>query len=67
MDLDQDENPGVTYAKGITPSKDEYGDMLTDERPEDDDEEAVDKYLNMELNMNVGTSDEQRGRVIKRA
>jgi hypothetical protein len=27
----------------------------------------VDKYLNMELNMNVGTSDEQCGRVIKRA
>jgi hypothetical protein len=31
--------------------------MNTDERPEDDDEgEAVDKYLNVELIMNMGTS-----------
>ena len=31
------------------PSDDEYGDMLVDERPEDDDEDAIDKYICMEL------------------
>ena len=33
--------------------------MNTDERPEDDDEEAVDKYLNVELIMNMGTDDDE--------
>ena len=41
--------------------------MHTDERPDDDDEEAVDKYLNVELIMDVGTNDERRGRVVKRS
>jgi hypothetical protein len=41
--------------------------MLTGDRPEADDGEAVDKYLNAELIFNVGTNDERRGRVIKRA
>ena len=41
--------------------------MNTEERPEDDDEEAVDKYLNVELIMNMGTNDERRGRVVKRS
>ena len=36
----------------------EYDDMHTDDRPDDDDEEAIDKYLNVELIMNVGTNDE---------
>jgi hypothetical protein len=32
--------------------------MNTDERPEDDkDEEAGDKYLNVEIIMNMGTND----------
>jgi hypothetical protein len=31
--------------------------MLTNERPDDEDEEAVDKYLNVELIMNMGTND----------
>jgi hypothetical protein len=41
--------------------------MHTDERPEDDNEEAVDKYLNVELIMNMGTYDERCGRVVKRS
>jgi hypothetical protein len=41
--------------------------MHTDERPEDDDKEAVDKYLNVELIMNMGTNDERRGQVVKRS
>jgi Icc-related predicted phosphoesterase len=49
-----------------TPSKLDYGDMLTDERPDDEDEEAVDKYLNVELIMNMGNNDERRGCVIER-
>jgi len=66
-DIDVDENPGVTFDGGVTPSDDDYGDMNVGERPEDDDEEAVDQYLNMELTMDVGTDDERRGRVIKRS
>jgi hypothetical protein len=41
--------------------------MLIDDRPEEDDEEAMDKYLNVELVMNAGTNDEQFGHVLKRA
>jgi hypothetical protein len=66
-DIDDDMNPGVTRKDDRnTPSESDYGDMLTDERPNDEDEEAIDKYLNVELIMNMGTNDEQRGRVIKR-
>jgi hypothetical protein len=68
-DIDDDVNPGVCRADeeyDTTPSAEDYGDMHADERPEDDDEEAIDKYLNVELIMNMGTNDERRGRVIKR-
>jgi hypothetical protein len=51
-----------------TPSNDEYGDMVTAERPaEEDEEEAIDNYFNVELIMNMGTNDERCGRVIKRS
>jgi hypothetical protein len=67
-DIDDDLNSGVTRAdEQTTPSTADYGDMNIDERPDDDDKEAVDKYLNVELIMNMGTNDERRGRVIKRA
>jgi hypothetical protein len=39
--------------------------MITDERPEDDEEEGVYKYLNVELIMNMGTNDKRRRRVVK--
>jgi hypothetical protein len=52
--------------KGITPTGEEYGDMLVKEHPEEDDE-AIDKYLNMELTLGVGTDDERWGRVVKRS
>jgi hypothetical protein len=39
--------------------------MISDDRPKDDDEEAVDKYLNVELIMNMGTNDERCGRMVK--
>jgi hypothetical protein len=67
-DIEEDENPGVAYANyANTPSDDEYGDMITAERPEEDEEEAIDNYLNVELIMNTGTNDERCGRVIKRS
>jgi hypothetical protein len=67
-DIDEDENPGVAYMEDAnTPADEEYGDMNTAERPEEDDEEAVDNYLNVELIMNMGTNDERRGRVVKRS
>ncbi len=67
-DIDDDGNPGVAHADDInTQSPEDCGDMHIEERPEQDDEEAIDKYLNAELIMNVGTNDERRGRVVKRS
>ena len=64
-DIDNDENPGVAYMHDEhTPSSEEYGNMNMDEWPEDDDEEAINKYLNIELIMNMGTNDERHGHVV---
>jgi hypothetical protein len=53
---EEDLNPGVVrMIDADIPSAEDYGDMLVEERPEEDDEEAVDKYLNVELIMNAGT------------
>jgi hypothetical protein len=54
------ENDGINaMAEGDNmPIDEEYGDMLVDECP-NEDEEAMDKYLNMELTMGVGTDDER--------
>ena len=48
------ENPGVVLDRGITPTYENYGDTITGEGREADDEEAVDKYLNVELILDVG-------------
>ena len=58
---DDDDNAGVAANQGITPTEDEYGDMLASERPEADDEEAVDKYLNAELCFDLGSNNENAG------
>jgi hypothetical protein len=51
-DIEDDLNSGVTRADEQTmPSTADYGDMNIDEQPDDDNEEAVDKYLNVELIM----------------
>jgi hypothetical protein len=63
-DLD-DEGIGTVIDDGITPMEQEYDGMIVEEHPEADDEEALDKYLNMELRMGTGTDDERWGRVIK--
>ena len=59
------ENPGVVSDQGINPTDEDYGDMITGERPEADNEKAVDKYLNFELILDVGLANERRGRVTK--
>jgi hypothetical protein len=64
IDVD-DDNAGVTG--GVTPTDEEYGDMLIDERPKDDEEEAIDHYLNMEIIMGIGTESKRWGRVVKRS
>ena len=66
-DIEIDDSGGVTTEHGVAPDDEEYGDMLRGEQPEDDDEEAIDCYLNMELIMDVGTSGKRRGRVIKQS
>jgi hypothetical protein len=59
-DLD-DEGIGVVMEDGITPMEEEYDGMIVEECPEANDEEALDKYLNMELRMGAGTDDERWG------
>ena len=39
--------------------------MLFELSPDEDDEEAVDKYLNMELILDLGNDNERHGRVCK--
>ena len=41
--------------------------MLTDDQPEADDEEAINKYLTCELIMDVGSGNERKRRVTKRS
>jgi hypothetical protein len=65
-DLD-DEGIGTVMEDGITLMEEEYDGMIVEECPKADDEEALDKYLNMELRMGAGTDDERWGRVIKHA
>jgi hypothetical protein len=48
-DIVDDNGIGAVGEKGIMPTDEEYGGMLVEERPEEDNE-AIDKYLNMELN-----------------
>jgi hypothetical protein len=42
-----------------TPKEEEYDDMIVEECPKADDEEVVDKYLNMELRMGARMDDER--------
>ena len=66
LDYDNDNhNHSVITNHGITPSDNEYGDMLTNNRAEADNKEAIDKYLTCELIMDVGSGNERKGRVTK--
>ena len=64
---DDQENPGDVSDRGINPTGEDYGDMITGEQPEAYDEEAVDKYLNVELILDFRLANERRGRVAKRS
>jgi len=66
-DIEVDDHTGLKMDGGITPADAEHGDMLVDEHPDNDEEEAVDQHLNVELIMDVGTENERRGRVLKRS
>ena len=57
--------PGVVQDPGLTPMAEEHDDMPIDEKPEADDEDAIDEHLNAELIMDVGTNNERRGWVIE--
>jgi hypothetical protein len=59
-DLD-DEGIGPVMEDGITLTEEEYDGMIVEEHPEANDEEALDKYLNMELMMGTGMDDESWG------
>ena len=66
LDDEEGENTGVTT--GTIPTDEEYGDMsLDEERPEEDDEQAYDKYVGAELIMDLGSGAERKGTVVKRA
>ena len=58
-------NAGVSCEEITTPGLEEYGDMIMDEHPEDNDEDTIDKYINCELILDVGTNNECCGCVIK--
>ena len=65
-DIEDMDHLGVCQANDFNmPTAAEYDDMHMDDRPDDNDEEAIDKYLNVELIMDVGTNNEQCGRVVK--
>jgi hypothetical protein len=55
-DLD-DDGIGAMVEDGITPTEEEYDGMIVEEHCEANDEEAVDRYLNMELRMGAGRDD----------
>ena len=60
--------PDAIMSSHVTCSTEEdYGEIITGEKPEADDEEAVDKYLNIELMLDIGLANERQGRVSKRS
>ena len=65
-DIEDENHLGICHANDLnTLTAIKYDDMHTDDRPDDDDEEAIDKYLNVELIMDIGTNDKQCGRIVK--
>jgi hypothetical protein len=66
---EEDLNPGVRSTRNpTTPTDEEYDDMqLPEQRPEVDDDDAIDKYLTAELILDIGSGNKRRGRVIERS
>jgi hypothetical protein len=61
---DEDEDP---YDPTLVPTDAEYGDMITDPRPDVDEVDVYDKYLNAEFLIHCAGGDSVRARVAKRA
>ena len=57
-------NLAVNYDSGFTPTDEEYDDMSVKGRPNNEDE-VIDKYLNMNLIFDVGINDKPHGTVVK--
>ena len=58
-DIEDDDHLGIVHGDDLNmPSAAEYDDIHTGDRPDDDDEEAMDNYLNVELILDVGNNDE---------
>ena len=64
LDEDLSKNPGVKYDSCVTPTDKKYDDMIVGGRPDDEDE-VIDKYLNMNFIFDVVTNDERRETVVK--
>ena len=63
-DKDLSKNLGVNYTICGTPTDEDYDDMMFEGRTDDEDE-VIDKYLNMNFIFYVGTNDEHCGTVVK--
>lgn len=61
-------NAGVQHEEeNTTLTDEEHGDMIFGKRPEEDNEKAVDKHLNAELILVLGSNNKRQGRVVKRS
>ena len=63
---DDHENSDVVSDQGITHTDEDYEYMIKGGQPEADNAEAVDKYLNVELILDVRSANERRGCVTNR-
>jgi hypothetical protein len=55
----------VVHEEANTPSDKDYRKNYPPKPPEDDDKEAINKYLNAELILGLRTNDERHGQVVK--
>ena len=58
-------NSGVLHKSELTPDEYKYGDVLTNAHHESGDKQAIDKELNTELTLDIGTNNERFGRADK--
>ena len=57
-------NQGVNYESGVAPTDKKYDGMIVEEQPNDEDD-VIDKYLNMNFIFDVRNNGEHCGTVIK--
>ena len=60
LDEDIRKNLGVNYDIRVMTMDEEYDDMIV-EGPTNDEDDVIDKYLNMNLIFDVGTNNKRRG------